>query len=869
MSAPCWPAPRCGCNPARILRREAQRRVGPGGRGGLRRTSRRGGAPKPTGSRRLMADGLLPGMVRYRSPATRKRQPHVQRPQLQYWAAPSCRAPVIIAVFWNSDVNAARSQANIEPVLRRRDPEHVLARGSRSTTRSASRRAPTRPSCRAPPPPASPSCRSQCARGGDNCTAHRRAAPDRADAPDQPRRAAGARRRLHRQRADHLHGRLPPNVSLTGPTGAGNSCVAGLLRVPQHRHLRAAPRPLVYGALMDDFTGPCANGCGGNATRAGELHQHRLPRAGRGGHRHRHRPRHAGQLRRPRRLGRQHNKCGEIGDICARRQPGRHHHRQRPDLGRAADLEQQAEQVHQHGHRPGRLLGDHAHRLPQVLAAATTASPATGPPRSARPPAPTCSSAAASSAPRPPTPAARGTCQQSTTPAQDDICVGLRAADHLPGRRQLRHRLRRLRRHGQLRHLHRAPDLRRRRHQLQRLRLHPKTTCPAGDNCGTVSDGCGGTINCGTCTAPQTCGGGGTSPTSAAAPARRPAPPATTAARVPDGCGGTLNCGTCTAPADLRRRRHAQRVRLHARRRPARPAHNCGTVADGCGGTINCGTCTAPQTCGGGGTANVCGCTPTTTCPAGDNCGTVVRRLRRHDQLRHLHRAPDLRRRRHRQRCAAARRRRPARAGPQLRHGAGRLRRHRSTAAPAPRPQTCGGGGTPNAVRLHAQDHAARPATTAAPLPDGCGGTINCGTCTAPQTCGGGGQPQRVRLHAGRPPARRQTTAAPPPTAAAAPSTAAPAPAPRPAAAAASPNVCGCTAADDLPGRRQLRHRARRLRRRLSCGTCPPQTCCGGRAATPTSAAAPPRPRARPATTAARCRTAAAASSTAALHGRR
>src|SRR5262245_31762019 len=36
------------------------------------------------------------------------------------------------------------------------------------------------------------------------------------------------------------------------------------------------------------------------------------------------------------------------------------------------------------------------------------------------------------------------------------------------------------------------------------------TSCVAkGANCGTVSDGCGGTLNCGTCAAPSTCGGGG------------------------------------------------------------------------------------------------------------------------------------------------------------------------------------------------------------------------------------------------------------------------------------------------------------------------------------------------------------------------
>ena len=37
------------------------------------------------------------------------------------------------------------------------------------------------------------------------------------------------------------------------------------------------------------------------------------------------------------------------------------------------------------------------------------------------------------------------------------------------------------------------------------------TTCAAqGKNCGSISDGCGRTLNCGPCTSPQTCGGGGT-----------------------------------------------------------------------------------------------------------------------------------------------------------------------------------------------------------------------------------------------------------------------------------------------------------------------------------------------------------------------
>jgi hypothetical protein len=102
----------------------------------------------------------------------------------------------------------------------------------------------------------------------------------------------------------------------------------------------------------------------------------------------------------------------------------------------------------------------------------------------------------------------------------------------------------------------------------------PLTACPSGLNCGDYNDGCGGTISCGTCIAPQTCGGGGT----------------------PNVCG----CTPLTAcPSGL----------------------NCGDYNDGCGGTISCGTCIAPQTCGGGGTPNVCGCTPLTACPSGLNCG--------------------------------------------------------------------------------------------------------------------------------------------------------------------------------------------------------------------------------------------------------
>ena len=113
----------------------------------------------------------------------------------------------------------------------------------------------------------------------------------------------------------------------------------------------------------------------------------------------------------------------------------------------------------------------------------------------------------------------------------------------------------------------------------------PGTACPAGQNCGTAPNGCGGLIDCGTCTAPDTCGGGGVS----------------------GRCGHCQPLTSCPA------------------------GRNCGTMPDGCGGLVNCGTCTAPETCGGSGIDGQCGvCQPVTSCPAGacgsipDGCGGTV-----------------------------------------------------------------------------------------------------------------------------------------------------------------------------------------------------------------------------------------------------
>jgi hypothetical protein len=145
------------------------------------------------------------------------------------------------------------------------------------------------------------------------------------------------------------------------------------------------------------------------------------------------------------------------------------------------------------------------------------------------------------------------------------------------------------------------------------------TTCTAqGKNCGTISNGCVGTLNCGTCTAPQTCGGGGTQNVCGCTPTTCGAHGAT-CGTIADGCGGTLNCGTCTAPQTC----GGGSVANQCGCTPSCAGKACGD--DGCGGS--CGSCTAPQTCGGGGSPNQCGCTPLSTvqacAQASPGCGDV------------------------------------------------------------------------------------------------------------------------------------------------------------------------------------------------------------------------------------------------------
>jgi hypothetical protein len=178
----------------------------------------------------------------------------------------------------------------------------------------------------------------------------------------------------------------------------------------------------------------------------------------------------------------------------------------------------------------------------------------------------------------------------------------------------------------------------------------PSRSCAdLGYKCGWNGDGCNDTLQCGTCSSPDYCGGGGFSQCGdapAPADAGNGCTPKTcaglgyTCGVNGDGCGGTINCGAgCPSPTFCGGGGFSQCGGGAAspdggpRCIPTTCAalgYTCGFAGDGCGGVLDCraaGGCPSPTYCGGGG-FNVCGgnagppaCTPQTCAEQGFNCG--------------------------------------------------------------------------------------------------------------------------------------------------------------------------------------------------------------------------------------------------------
>jgi hypothetical protein len=153
------------------------------------------------------------------------------------------------------------------------------------------------------------------------------------------------------------------------------------------------------------------------------------------------------------------------------------------------------------------------------------------------------------------------------------------------------------------------------------------TTCAAlGYDCGVNGDGCGGTVDCGSCTAPLSCGVGGFSkcgnPSIAAdggvnCISKTCADLGYDCGKAGDGCGNLIDCSAtpcsgnayCGGGGFDKCGGDSTDAGLPACTPGscASLGYNCGAATDGCGGMLaNCGTCTAPLVCGAG-KPNVCG----------------------------------------------------------------------------------------------------------------------------------------------------------------------------------------------------------------------------------------------------------------------
>ena len=155
----------------------------------------------------------------------------------------------------------------------------------------------------------------------------------------------------------------------------------------------------------------------------------------------------------------------------------------------------------------------------------------------------------------------------------------------------------------------------------------PGCSVAGGDYCGTIGDGCGGTINCpSTCPkAGWTCG---TDSICKGDPSVcTPVTCLTTSGdhycgKIGDGCGNTLDCGSdCPTGWDCVSNLCVGSSAVCTALTCGSPGgdHYCGTVGNGCGGTLACGDdCPAGWTCG---TDSICKATPP-VCTLASTCDT-------------------------------------------------------------------------------------------------------------------------------------------------------------------------------------------------------------------------------------------------------
>jgi hypothetical protein len=243
------------------------------------------------------------------------------------------------------------------------------------------------------------------------------------------------------------------------------------------------------------------------------------------------------------------------------------------------------------------------------------------------------------------------------------------------------------------------------------------TTCAAQkENCGSISDGCGGELNCGTCTAPATCGGGGT----------------------PNVCGGgstTLLLGTSSTEPTQDGGDADQVIATSA------ALNQTGTVESmsiyiATSGAVGHGMLAIYNATGsGGGPGALVAQTPSFTLTSGWNTHAVATSVTLQAGSYYLAFSVD-----------------NDGAGPVYGTGTASANYYESLGSYGTFPTAFGSGISQPGI-MYSEYATLTASTTCTPttcvaegkncgsISDGCGGELNCGSCTAPATCGGGGMP--------------------------------------------------------------------------------------------------------------------------------
>jgi hypothetical protein len=266
--------------------------------------------------------GFLPGVIPFRIGPQVTATPQCANPRLFYYGGPLLQNPVIIAVFWNSNVNAT-IQANIgqfyaDVTLSSYWPwlQEYDSVGLNPGTQQAILPGSSGGDVVLVPQRCAASTTTSCALTDADIQVELVRQIGLGVLPAPTLDCTGNANTLYM--VD-----FPPNVSLSGPSGAGKSCVTnGFCGYHSTGTYGANKAPLVYGALMDVFTGPCSKGCSNNATaleNATNLHSHELvesvtdPDVGLDTE---------SNYAYPAGWGDNNNECGEVADICDDGKPG-------------------------------------------------------------------------------------------------------------------------------------------------------------------------------------------------------------------------------------------------------------------------------------------------------------------------------------------------------------------------------------------------------------------------------------------------------------------------------------------------------------------------------------------------------------------